>query len=325
MSEPAAPLVEISGLTKHFPVGHALWGAPRNVVHAVDDVSFDIHAGETLGLVGETGSGKSTLGRLVLNLLTPTAGTVRYRGEDIHALDQRRLARLRGRAQIVFQDPFSSFDPRMTVRAIVAEGMVHTELRTRAAREQRVRQLLRTVGLTAQHADGYPHQFSGGQRQRIGIARALAVNPEFIVLDEPVSALDVSVQSQILNLLVDLRAEFGLTYLFIAHDLGVVRYLCTRVAVMYLGKVVELADSRTLFDRPQHPYTRELLAAVPVADPSRRNRPRRVLEGDIPSPIDPPSGCRFHTRCPHVMEVCRRVEPPLRDRGEDQLAACHLE
>jgi oligopeptide transport system ATP-binding protein len=212
----------------------------------------------------------------------------------------------------------------MTVRAIVAEGMVHTELRTRAAREQRVRQLLRTVGLTAQHADGYPHQFSGGQRQRIGIARALAVNPEFIVLDEPVSALDVSVQSQILNLLVDLRAEFGLTYLFIAHDLGVVRYLCTRVAVMYLGKVVELADSRTLFDRPQHPYTRELLAAVPVADPSRRNRPRRVLEGDIPSPIDPPPGCRFHTRCPHVMPVCRDIDPALAEHQPGHRVACHL-
>ena len=304
-------------------MGHALWGAPHKVVHAVDDVSFDIHAGETLGLVGETGSGKSTLGRLVLNLLPPTAGTVRYRGEDIHALDQRQLARLRGRAQIVFQDPFSSFDPRMTVRAIVAEGMVHTELRTRAAREQRVRELLRTVGLTAAHADGYPHQFSGGQRQRIGIARALAVNPEFIVLDEPVSALDVSVQSQTLNLLVDLRAEFGLTYLFIAHDIGVVRYLCTRVAVMYLGKVVELGPAAALFECPQHPYTRELLAAVPVADPSRRNRTRRVLEGDIPSPIDPPPGCRFHTRCPHAMEVCRRVEPPLRARVEGHLAACH--
>ncbi len=325
MSEAAAPLVEINGLKKYFPVGHALWGAPHKVVHAVDDVSFDIHAGETLGLVGETGSGKSTLGRLVLNLMPPTAGTVRYRGEDIHALDQRQLARLRGRAQIVFQDPFSSFDPRMTVRAIVAEGMVHTDLRTRAARDQRVRELLRTVGLTAAHADGYPHQFSGGQRQRIGIARALAVNPEFIVLDEPVSALDVSVQSQILNLLVDLRAEFGLTYLFIAHDLGVVRYLCTRVAVMYLGKVVELAPAAALFEHPQHPYTRELLAAVPVADLTCRNRPRRVLEGDIPSPIDPPPGCRFHTRCPHVMDVCRRAEPRLRARAEGHLAACHLE
>ena len=321
----AAALVRVSGLTKHFPVGHALWGAPKKVVHAVDDVTLEIREGETLGLVGETGSGKSTLGRLILNLLPPTAGRVYYRDEDIHALDRRALRRLRGRAQIVFQDPFSSFDPRMVVRDIIAEGMVHTELRGRAERTARVQELLRTVGLTPAHADGYPHQFSGGQRQRIGIARALAVGPEFIVLDEPVSALDVSVQSQILNLLADLRGQFGLTYLFIAHDLGVVRYLCTRVAVMYLGRVVELGDSVALFERPQHPYTRELLAAVPIADPSRRHRPRTVLQGDIPSPIDPPPGCRFHTRCPYVMEVCRQVEPALRDRGQGQLAACHLD
>jgi oligopeptide/dipeptide ABC transporter ATP-binding protein len=288
-------------------------------------VTLEIHQGETLGLVGETGSGKSTLGRLILNLLPPTAGTVYYRGDDVHGLDRRALRRLRGRAQIVFQDPFSSFDPRMTVRDIIAEGMVHTDLQGRAARTQRVQELLRTVGLTPAHADGYPHQFSGGQRQRIGIARALAVGPEFIVLDEPVSALDVSVQSQILNLLADLRGEFGLTYLFIAHDLGVVRYLCTRVAVMYLGKVVELAERGALFERPRHPYTKELLAAVPVADPSRRNRRRMVLQGDIPSPIDPPPGCRFHTRCPQAMEICRSVEPPMRDRGQGHLAACHLE
>ncbi len=321
----SATLVRVSGLTKHFPVGQALWGKPRKVVHAVDEVTLDIHEGETLGLVGETGSGKSTLGRLILNLLPPTAGSVHYRDDDLHGLDRAALRRLRGRAQIVFQDPFSSFDPRMTVRDIVAEGMVHTDLRGRAARDTRVQELLRTVGLTAAHAQGYPHQFSGGQRQRIGIARALAVGPEFIVLDEPVSALDVSVQSQILNLLADLRAEFGLTYLFIAHDLGVVRYLCTRVAVMYLGRVVELGESQALFKAPRHPYTRELLAAVPIADPTRRNRPRSILQGDIPSPIDPPPGCRFHTRCPFVMPICRSVEPPLRDRGDGHLAACHLD
>jgi oligopeptide/dipeptide ABC transporter ATP-binding protein len=306
-------------------VGHALWGKPRNVVHAVDDVTLDIIEGETLGLVGETGSGKSTLGRLILNLLPQTAGTVYYRNDDIHRLNGEKLRRLRGHAQIVFQDPFSSFDPRMTVRDIIAEGMVHTELRGRAERNGRVQELLRTVGLTAAHAEGYPHQFSGGQRQRIGIARALAVGPEFIVLDEPVSALDVSVQSQILNLLADLREKFGLTYLFIAHDLGVVRYLCTRVAVMYLGKVVELGESQGLFERPLHPYTSELLAAVPIADPTQRNRPRMVLQGEVPSPIDPPPGCRFHTRCPYVMDICRSVEPPLRDRGQGHLAACHLD
>ena len=272
------PLVQISGLKKYFPVGHALWGASPKVVHAVDGVSFDIRAGETVGLVGETGSGKSTLGRLVLNLMAPTAGTVRYRGEDVHALDARRLARLRGRAQIVFQDPFSSFDPRMTVRAIIAEGMVHTELRTRAAREQRVRELLRTVGLTSQHADGYPHQFSGGQRQRIGIARALAVNPEFIVLDEPVSALDVSVQAQVVNLLMDLQQQLNLTYLFIAHDLRLVEHICSRVAVMYLGKIVEMGPTSSLFASPQHPYTQALLSAIPVPDPD--TPPRRI-------PLDP--------------------------------------
>ena len=319
------PLVQAKGLTKHFPLGQTFWGAPPRVVHAVDDVALDIRQGETLGLVGETGSGKSTLGRLILNLLPPTAGSVHYRGLDVHRLDRREMQRLRGKMQIVFQDPYSSFDPRMSLRDIVAEGMVHTEIRGRLERERRVRQLLSTVGLANAHLDRYPHQFSGGQRQRIGIARALAVNPEFIVLDEPVSALDVSVQSQILNLLADLRQEFGLTYLFIAHDLSVVRYLATVVAVMYLGKIVEQADKHVLFGRPRHPYTQELLAAVPVADPARRHRQRVVLQGDVPSPIDPPAGCRFNTRCRHVMDICRHVEPQLSDRDGGHLVACHLD
>ncbi|MBM3532959.1 MAG: ABC transporter ATP-binding protein [Alphaproteobacteria bacterium] len=325
MTAATLPLIEVRGLTKHFAAEQSLWGTVRKVVHAVDDVSFDIHAGETLGLVGETGSGKSTLGRLILNLMLPTSGTVRYREHEIFEVDRDRMRRLRGEMQIVFQDPFSSFDPRMTVREIIAEGFVHTDIRSQAARNDRVAELLRTVGLTGAHADGYPHQFSGGQRQRIGIARALAVNPRFIVLDEPVSALDVSVQSQILNLLADLRAEFGLTYLFIAHDLSVVKYLCTRVAVMYLGKLVEIADRKDLFANPRHPYTRKLLSAVPIADPAQRDRPRSLLEGDIPSPIDPPKGCRFHTRCPEVMDRCRTEEPRLTKCGSNQLAACYLD
>ena len=319
-----APLVDLRGVTKHFAVGQPIWGAPKHVVHAVDNVTLAIRPGETLGLVGETGSGKSTLGRVILNLHPATSGTVLYRGANVATMDAAALRALRGRAQIVFQDPYSSFDPRMTIGDIVAEGMVHTAHRSRAARAERVRALLRIVGLGHVHTDLYPHMFSGGQRQRIGIARALAVDPEFIVLDEPVSALDVSVQSQILNLLADLRAELGLTYLFITHDLSVVRYLSTRVAVMYLGQIVEIAETATMYAVPAHPYTRELLAAVPIADPARRGRERTVLQGDVPSPIDPPPGCRFHTRCPVAIARCRRETPAMTERAPGQWAACHL-
>ncbi|MCC6718487.1 MAG: ABC transporter ATP-binding protein [Acetobacteraceae bacterium] len=315
-------LVELRGLTKHFPLDTVMWGTPKRVVHAVDDVTLDIAAGETLGLVGETGSGKSTLGRTILHLNAPTAGVVRYRGEDVGGLDRAAMQRFRSRAQIVFQDPYSSFDPRMTIQDIIAEGMVHGAHRTRAARAARVRDLLRTVGLGHVYSDGYPHQFSGGQRQRIGIARALAVDPEFVVLDEPVSALDVSVQSQVLNLLASLREQLGLTYLFISHDLSVVRYLCTRVAVMYLGRIVELAETRALYAAPRHPYTSVLLAAVPIADPRRRHRPRQVLQGEVPSPIHPPPGCRFHTRCPKATTICREEVPALAGDAT-HMVACH--
>jgi oligopeptide/dipeptide ABC transporter ATP-binding protein len=319
-----APLIEAIALQKYFPVDTAWWGNSRRQVHAVDGVTFTIRAGETLGLVGETGSGKSTLGRLILRLLAPTAGKVLYAGEDVHKLDQRRLRRLRGKMQIVFQDPYSSFDPRMTVRDIVAEGLGHSTVSGASAAEARVRRLLEMVGLPNAYLDRYPHQFSGGQRQRIGIARALAVDPEFILLDEPVSALDVSVQSQILNLLADLRDDLGLTYLFIAHDLSVVRHLSTHVAVMYLGRIVELSDKQSIYNNPQHPYTQALLSAVPIANPKRRRRERVVLQGEVPSPISPPAGCRFHTRCPYVMDVCRHVDPAFVDGGQGHFVACHL-
>jgi oligopeptide transport system ATP-binding protein len=314
-------ILRVEDVYKHFPIGGA-------VVRAVDGVSFEVRRGETLGLVGESGCGKSTLARLVTQLHPVTSGRVLFEGQDLARLSGSRLRRLRRQVQIIFQDPFASLDPRMTVGEIVAEPIDNFGIARGRARQERIQELLRLVGLNPNFTNRYPHEFSGGQRQRIGIARALAPNPTLIVCDEPVSALDVSIQAQIINLLQDLQREFHLTYLFIAHDLAVVRHLSDRVAVMYLGKVVEVADRKDIYDLPQHPYTRALLSSIPVPDPSvEGHREPILLQGEIPSPVNPPSGCRFHTRCPiaRVPGVCSEVEPELEPHGSPgQRAACHF-
>jgi oligopeptide/dipeptide ABC transporter ATP-binding protein len=322
---PRPPLLEVRDLTKHFPIKRGLFGRVSGQVRAVDGVSFAVARGETLGLVGESGCGKSTTGRCILRLIEPTAGTVRFDGADVGALDAGRLRALRRHMQIVFQDPFSSLNPRMTVGATVREGLTIHRLAEGAAADARVRQLLDEVGLRPEYASRYPHEFSGGQRQRIGIARALAVEPELIVCDEPVSALDVSVQAQVVNLLQDLQRDRGLTYLFIAHDLSVVEHVADRVAVMYLGKIVELATAESLYRTPTMPYTQALLSAIPVPEPGAgRRRQRIVLTGDVPSPANPPSGCVFHPRCPHPQkdEACTRIVPPLEEKAPGHWAAC---
>jgi len=317
-------LLRIKGAYKHFPVG----GFSGLSVRAVDGVDLEIRRGETLGLVGESGCGKSTLARLVTGLLPATAGSVMLDGQDITRLRGGALRRVRRKMQMIFQDPYASLDPRMTVGDILQEPLDNYAVGTFKERRRRVQELLRLVGLNPNFTNRYPHEFSGGQRQRIGIARALAVNPSFIVCDEPVSALDVSIQAQIINLLQDLQHEFRLTYLFIAHDLAVVRHLSDRIAVMYLGKVVETADRKDIYDRPQHPYTKALLSSIPVPDPvAEMSRAPITLKGEIPSPVNPPSGCRFHPRCPiaRVPGVCSEQEPPLEAHGaRDQMAACHF-
>jgi oligopeptide transport system ATP-binding protein len=317
------PLLEVEGLAKHYPVKRGLVMA-RNVgtVRAVDGVSFSLDRGETLALVGESGCGKSTTARLVLRLIEPTAGTVRFEGVDITQMGGQPLRKLRRRMQIVFQDPFASLNPRMTVGDILEEPLVVHGIGDRMARRARVNQLLGLVGLASYHAQRYPHEFSGGQRQRIGIARALAVEPALVVCDEPVSALDVSIQAQVVNLMKDLQARLGLSYLFIAHDLAVVKHMADRVAVMYLGKIVEIATKDTLFANPRHPYTRTLLLAIPRPDPHRHTA-RQLPGGDVPSPMNPPPGCRFHTRCPFATEICRTDEPPLRSLEAGHMTACH--
>jgi len=319
------PLLRVKDLTKNFSVGGGFLSRGADVVHAVDHVSFEIAPGETLGLVGESGSGKSTTGRCILRLIEPTSGEIWFEGREVTALDAATFRALCRDMQIIFQDPFASLNPRMTVGAIIGEALtIHNLAPSKRAFTERVVDLLETVGLQAEHMRRYPHEFSGGQRQRIGIARALAVEPKLIVCDEPVSALDVSIQAQVINLLEDLQQKFGLTYLFIAHDLSVVEHISKRVAVMYLGRIVEIASAHDLYATPLHPYTEALLSAVPVTDPKAR-RKRIVLQGEVPSPMRPPTGCHFHTRCPiRELPLCSTEVPPLEQKRDGHWAACHL-
>lgn len=311
-------LLEAENLVKEFP-------ARRGKVHAVSDVSLCIYRGETLALVGESGCGKSTLGRMLLRLIEPTSGRLRYDGRNLLALKPEKMREMRRRMQIIFQDPYASLNPRMSIGRIIEEPLLtHKIGENRQERQSIVHSLMDKVGIRPEFYSRYPHQFSGGQRQRVGIARALALNPELIVCDEPVSALDVSIQAQILNLLRDLQKELGLTYLFISHDLGVVRYISDRVCVMFLGRLCEIGGTKELYQSPVHPYTRFLMESVPKPDPALRREEREILTGDIPSPIDPPSGCRFHTRCPYAKEICSKEAPPMREFGNGRYAACHF-
>jgi len=317
------PLLRVENLVKYHPIKGGLFARTVHDVKAVDGISFDIFPGETVGLVGESGCGKTTVGRTILNLTPPTSGKVYFEGKDIFALDKGKMRKLRQDMQIVFQDPYGSLNPRMTVGDMLTEVLLVHKIVARNQAKRRSIELLDVVGLSDYHIDRYPHEFSGGQRQRLGVARALALRPKFIVCDEPVSALDVSIQSQVLNLLEDLQDEFGLTYLFIAHDLSVVKHISDRIAVMYLGKIVEMTSKRALYETPLHPYTQALLSAVPIANPELK-REQIILEGEVPSPIKPPSGCRFHTRCAYVKPMCRELVPEWREVRPAHHVACHL-
>ena len=318
-----AELLEVRNLVKHFIVRKGLMGGRKEYVHAVDGVSLTLGFEQTLGLVGESGCGKSTAGRAILQLIRPTAGEVFFQGQNIMAMEPDRLRRMRRKMQMIFQDPFGSLNPRLTVERIVEEPMLTHDKQTRAIRREKVAQVLAAVGLLPEHMKRFPHEFSGGQRQRIMIARALILQPDLIIGDEPVSALDVSVQAQIINLMVRLQRQFKFSYVFISHDLSVIRYISHHVAVMYLGKIVEMAPANALFKKPLHPYTLALLSAVPIPDPTRKPE-RIILTGDVPSPINPPSGCRFHPRCPERMDICDKEEPAMRRAGDGHLVACHL-
>lgn len=318
-------LIEVRNLKKYFPVRKDTFLGKPQYIKAVDDVSFHINKGETLGLVGESGCGKSTIGRTIIRLYDSTEGDVFYRGENISKMNEMELKPYRRKMQVIFQDPYASLNPRMTVKELIKEPLSIHNIGSHKEKVERVHELLEKVGLNSSYIDRYAHEFSGGQRQRIGIARALAINPEFILCDEPISALDVSIQAQVVNMLEELQNEMGLTYLFIAHDLSMVRHISHRIGVMYLGKLVELADSTELYNRPAHPYTQALLSSIPVPDPRlARNNPKTVLEGDVPSPLNPPSGCKFRTRCKYATDKCAEIEPQMKDIGGGHITACHL-
>jgi len=317
------PILEVNHLKKYFDIRGGVFGRKIGEVKAVDDISFSVNKGEILGIVGESGCGKSTTGKALLRLIEPTAGEIKFEGRNITHIHPEDMRKLRRDMQIIFQDPYASLNPRHTVEKIIGEPLLIHGVRNVSERKKRIQELLGVVGLSSYHASRYPHQFSGGQRQRIGIARALANHPKLIICDEPVSALDVSVQSQILNLMEELRNTFNLTYIFIAHDLSVVKHISDRVGVMYLGRMVELTDKNTLYDDPKHPYTQALLSAVPMPDPDIK-RDRIILKGDVPSPSNPPTGCAFHTRCPQAMDICKTIKPPFKEIEDNHFVACHL-